>query len=706
MKEWLYGSTIKRKLMLIIMLTCSVTLLLACAAILFFEHAGTKQVLKHNTQVMANVIGANSSAALSFKDQNAAKETLSALRAEPYVLSACLYTHDGKVFATYYREGSKVTPPPPVGEEGLTFGATTLNLFHQIRLEGDVVGTVLIQSDLRIIRERLQTYLGIIGFVMLSAGVVAFLLSLTLQKVISGPILHLADTANNVASEKNYSIRADKTSTDEMGVLIDRFNEMLSGIQERDAKLLAAQMGLEKRVDERTKELQLEITERSRVEDELRISRQKFETLVNSIQGVVWEADPRTFAFSFVSEQAERLLGHPREQWISDLGFWRSHVHADDQLLAQNFRMQGLEQEKPSQFEYRMIASDGRSIWLREISTFMMEGGAPKALRGVLFDITEQKQAEEELELLNKRLLESSRLAGMAEVATGVLHNVGNVLNSVNVSSTLICNQVRGSRTSRLRDVILLLNQNSADLANFLTNDPKGKIIPSYLTNLAERLAQEQQDLLKELELLVKNIEHIKEIVAMQQNYARVSGIIESLSIRSLVDDALQMHNAALARHGILVMREYQEVPVISMDKHKVLQILVNLIRNAKYAMDTSGRRDKRLSVSIRMNSESFVEVSITDNGIGISPENLTRIFSHGFTTKRDGHGFGLHSGAIAAREMGGRLYARSEGAGRGATFVLELPMAPARGDARPANEARPTNDPTVPQTNVTQEAA
>jgi PAS domain S-box-containing protein len=675
MKQWLLGSTIKRKLTLIIMITCSVALILACTAILLFEHAGTRQMLKHNTQVMANVIGANSSAALSFKDKNAARETLGALRAEPYVLSACLYDRAGEVFATYYRQGVQETPPPAVGDEGLAFGTATLNLFHKITLDGEVIGTVLIQSDLRLIRERLQTYLGIIGCVMLSATIVALMLSLGLQKLISGPIMHLADTANNVASQKNYSIRADKTSSDEMGVLIDRFNEMLSGIQERDAALSLAQTGLEKRVDERTKELQLEIGERSRVEAELRVSRQKFETLVNSIQGVVWEADPKAFAFSFVSEQAERLLGYARDQWISDPTFWMSHIHPDDQLLARECRLKGLRQEKPSQFEYRMITAEGRPVWLREISTFTIEAGAPQALRGVLFDITEQKHAEEQLELLNKRLLESSRLAGMAEVATGVLHNVGNVLNSVNVSSTLICNQVRNSRTSRLRDVILLLNQNSTDLANFLTNDPKGKIIPSYLNNLSERLADEQQDLLKELELLVKNIEHIKEIVAMQQNYARVSGIIESLSIRNLVEDALQMHTAALARHGILVVREYQEVPVISIDKHKVLQILVNLIRNAKYAMDSAARRDKRLTVSIQVSDANAVQIAVGDNGIGISQENLTRIFSHGFTTKREGHGFGLHSGALAAREMGGSLYARSAGAGRGATFILELPL-------------------------------
>ena len=113
------------------------------------------------------------------------------------------------------------------------------------------------------------------------------------------------------------------------------------------------------------------------------------------------------------------------------------------------------------------------------------------------------------------------------------------------------------------------------------------------------------------------------------------------------------------------------------MDKHKVLQILVNLIRNAKYAMDAAVRRDKRLAISIGLTPANLVQISITDNGIGISEENLTRIFLHGFTTKRDGHGFGLHSGAIAAKEMGGGLYARSEGPGRGATFVLELPLSP-----------------------------
>jgi PAS domain S-box-containing protein len=668
-------SSIKQKLMLIIMITCSVGLLLASAAILFFEVASFKQMLQRNTQVIAQVIGMNSEPALRFKDKDAAKETLGSLKAEPYVIMASVYNESGQILATYYREGVAQQIPPPRKDDGFSFEKDTLNLFHTIRFDGDIIGTVFIQSDLRVVSERLKTYMGIIAVVMLSATMVAFLLSLRLQRFISAPISHLAETANKVAQQKNYSIRATKVTSDEMGQLIDRFNEMLSGIQERDAALLRAQNGLEKRVDERTKELQLEIRERSRVESELRESQLKFETLVNSIEGVVWEADPKSFEFTFVSQQAEKLLGFARSEWTADPAFWMDHIYTDDQVLAHGLRMKALQQEKPTQIEYRMVAADGRIVWIREISTFIFENGAAQALRGVFFDITEQKQAEEELDSLNRRLLESSRQAGMAEVATGVLHNVGNVLNSVNVSSTLICDQVRNSRVARLRDVVLLINKNQVNIGEFITNDPKGKIIPGYLTSLSERLAAEQQDLLKELELLTKNVEHIKEIVAMQQNYARVSGIIESLSVRNLVEDALQMNAAALARHGVLVIRDFHEVPVISVDKHKVLQILVNLIRNAKYAIDAAARREKRLSVSIKVSERQMIEITVSDNGIGIAAENLTRIFSHGFTTKRDGHGFGLHSGALAAKEMGGSLTAYSEGSGKGATFVLQLPL-------------------------------
>jgi C4-dicarboxylate-specific signal transduction histidine kinase len=200
-------------------------------------------------------------------------------------------------------------------------------------------------------------------------------------------------------------------------------------------------------------------------------------------------------------------------------------------------------------------------------------------------------------------------------------------------------------------------------------------MLPELLTELTDHLTQEQTEALKELESLTRNIEHIKDIVAMQQSYAKVSGVVESLPLASLLEDALQFNIAAFTRHGISVVRQYEQVPPVTVDKHKVLQILINLMHNASHAMEEAQQQDKLLRLGIARHGDGRVRITVTDNGIGISSENLTRIFSHGFTTKKNGHGFGLHIGALAAKDMGGSLTAHSDGPGQGATFTLELPL-------------------------------
>lgn len=275
----------------------------------------------------------------------------------------------------------------------------------------------------------------------------------------------------------------------------------------------------------------------------------------------------------------------------------------------------------------------------------------------------------------HQQLIELSRQVGMAEVATGVLHNVGNVLNSVNVSISLLLDRTRDSHATRLSRISELFTAHSSDLAQFLTQDPKGRMIPAYLAQFAAVVSGDETQIRSELESLARHVEHIKEIVAMQQSYARLAGIVENVPAAELVEDALRLNAGALARHQVEVRRVYpRHLPVLSCDKHKVLQILINLIRNAKYACDESGRDDKRVIVSVTK-GDGRVRISVADNGTGIAPENLTRIFSLGFSTRKNGHGFGLHSGALAAKELGGRLTVESEGPGRGATFTLELPM-------------------------------
>ena len=291
-------------------------------------------------------------------------------------------------------------------------------------------------------------------------------------------------------------------------------------------------------------------------------------------------------------------------------------------------------------------------------------------------DITERRDAELELERVHKQLLDASRLTGMAEVATNVLHNVGNVLNSVNVCVSRIGEHLRQPKAAGLGKVAALLQQHAADLASFVATDERGRRLPAYLAQLAQRLDADQRVALEELTGLQSHVAHIKETVMMQQSYAKLCGVTETVAVESLVDDCLRMNTGALARHGVAVRREIADLAPITVDKHKVLQIMVNLVRNAKYACDESGRPDRQVIVRVE-DVGPTVRLSVIDNGVGIAAEDMSRLFSHGFTTRKSGHGFGLHSAALAARELGGTLTAHSDGRGQGATFILELPKEP-----------------------------
>ncbi len=294
----------------------------------------------------------------------------------------------------------------------------------------------------------------------------------------------------------------------------------------------------------------------------------------------------------------------------------------------------------------------------------------------VFQDITERKAAELELERVHKQLMAASRQAGMAEVATNVLHNVGNILNSINISASLVSDRVKQSKAGGLTRVATLLKAQGANVGAFIAADERGKQIPDYLASLGEQLVGDQKATLQEITSLRDNLEHIKETVTMQQSYAKLCGVTEVVNVNDLVEDSLRLNAGAFVRHGVTLQREYSGLLPITVDKHKVLQILVNLVRNAKYACDESGRQDKLLTLRVEA-TDLGARISIIDNGVGIAPENMGRLFHHGFTTRQSGHGFGLHSGAVAAQELGGTLRAESAGLGHGAAFILELPRLP-----------------------------
>jgi PAS domain S-box-containing protein len=418
------------------------------------------------------------------------------------------------------------------------------------------------------------------------------------------------------------------------------------------------------------------ISARKRAEEALRASKQITEGIIDAITVRVFWKD-KNLVYLGCNAVFARDAGFASPKDIigkvdSQLG-WRDQAESytkDDRKVIENGSSK-LNVEEPQ------TSPEGNTLTLLTSKMPLRDAkGEISGVLGTYVDITAQKQAEARLAETLEQLLVASRQAGMAEVATGVLHNVGNVLNSVNVSATLIADRIRHSKAGNIAKIAAMFDGHKADLAGFLANDPRGRTIPDYLGTLAESLAAEQTMVIAELDELGKNVDYIKGIVAMQQTYAMASGVFEDVSVPEMIEDALRINAASLARHDIEMIRDHQSPLVVTTDKHKVIEILVNLVRNAKYACDESGRAGKQITVRTASDDRG-VKIAVIDNGIGIPAENLTRIFNYGFTTREHGHGFGLHSSALAAKELGGSLTVKSEGAGRGATFTLELPCKP-----------------------------
>ncbi|CEK12050.1 ATP-binding protein [Legionella hackeliae] len=288
------------------------------------------------------------------------------------------------------------------------------------------------------------------------------------------------------------------------------------------------------------------------------------------------------------------------------------------------------------------------------------------------------KQYESYLEncRLNSQLVSIARRAGMADLATSILHNIGNVLNSANVSLDMIKEHSNPSYLQDLRTVSLMFKEHKGTLTSYLTEDAKGKLLPDYLLALIRKINQEHETIGKEMLCLRNQIAHIKDVVAMQKSLCGVSGVFEQLSVNEIIINAIEMCKSALDKQAVQIHYDSKESIFVVTDKAKLLQILINLIQNAIDALSAS---DEAINKIIRLTVAEYPEannltIKIQDNGTGIKEEDRDKIFSFGFTTKSYGHGFGLHTSALAAKELGGNLQMDSKGFGYGAEFILTLP--------------------------------
>ncbi len=416
-----------------------------------------------------------------------------------------------------------------------------------------------------------------------------------------------------------------------------------------------------------------DITSLKRAESELAHERDLLRALLDASPDQIYFKDLQSRFIRVSRAQAEGFRAGSPEDLVgrSDFDYFTTEharpAYEDEQEIIRTGRPLIGKVEKETW-------ADGRQSWALTAKMPLRDrDGKIIGTLGISKNITDLKDAEARLEKAQKQLLEASRQAGMAEVATSVLHNVGNVLNSVNVSTSVMIDWVAASKLTKLGRLSELLQANAADLAGFLTRDDKGRKIPEYLALLNQQLVDERVAIGQELENLRKNVEHIKEIVSMQQSYAKVGGLTELVDIAEVVEDAVRINFGTLSRHDLVVEREYLVRPRLMLDRHKLMQIVVNLVSNAKHACEDSGRTDGRIAVRIAQEGDRL-KICVTDNGLGIPEENLTRIFAHGFTTRKQGHGFGLHSGSLVARDLGGTLTASSPGPGHGATFTLDLP--------------------------------
>jgi PAS domain S-box-containing protein len=424
--------------------------------------------------------------------------------------------------------------------------------------------------------------------------------------------------------------------------------------------------------------------ERRTAQKALRLSESRSRSIIESAQDAFASIDAQGRIRDW-NRRAESMFGCPRAEAIGRLlhetiipprnreAHWR---------VMRKLQASGTAAVLNKLIEFTALRSDGTEF-PAEMITWSLSTGSETTYQAFVRDITERKRAQAELENVHRQLVDSSRRAGMAEIATNVLHNVGNVLNSVNVSAAIVANTLRNSRSRGLTQAVRLLDEHSAGLGAYLSADAKGKLLPGYLSGAVAALAEEQRGMVDELAHLTHSIDHIKGVVATQQSYAGGGTLVEAVQICDLAEDALRMNADLLARGRVSVVKHFARIAVMRLDRARVLQILVNLISNAAQAMDAVANPCPHLTLRVERAAD-VLRISVEDEGEGIPAQNLTLVFSHGFTTRKAGHGFGLHSCALAARQMGGTLTAHSDGPGRGAVFTLEFPIAGVSQSAQP----------------------
>ncbi|MFQ5605161.1 MAG: PAS domain S-box protein [bacterium] len=626
--RFMHDFSIQKKLTLIILLISGVAVFLACLGFIIFDLISFKDAMVHDLHILAEIIGTNSTAAISFDRADEATEMLAALVAKENITTACIYSRDGVHFASYARKdiGEKVTLPPVQNPRSF-FENRRLNLFHEIILDGEQIGTLYIQSDLEEFYMRLKRYAAIIALVLGLSALTAFIMAANLQRIISEPILHLAKMAKKVSLKKDFSIRAKKFNEDELGYLTERFNEMLSHIQERDTALQLAHHKLECQAEK----LQQELDVRKKVEKALRHSEERFRDLFDNAPDMYIILDPEGTIVDF-NQRGLKELGYTTAEVIGK-PIQQLMYHRDRPQTEKYFYQIQTTGQPPKNIESRLIHKSGRTVWVsKEFSLLKSESGKLQTIRVICRDITERKRLQEELE-------RAQRLEAAGRIAGQIAHDFNNLLGPLAAYPTLIREDLPEEHpVVEMVDEMEIAARKIADInQQLLALGRRGHYTMDAidLNELVQNVVC-TMDWSKKI-ALHKSLE--KELFTIKGGAAQLTRAITNLLINAI---------EAIHNHGTIAIQtsnEYLDWPL--------------------HGYQTVKRGE-------------YVKLAISDTGHGIKPELLDKIFDPFFTTKTmdrmRGSGLGLSVVHGIIEDHKGYITVESE-VGSGTTFCLYFPV-------------------------------
>ncbi len=632
---------IRWKVTLVILLTSTTTLLLACVAFVHYELVTSRQTMVRDLQVLADVLGQNSAAALQFDDQDAGENILLALQAKPHLIAACLYTKDGQRFAAYAIRGMQPQFPSQPEPEGSRFTSDRLVMFRLIRLDQKVIGTIYLQSNLDEFDDRIKSFIRIAALVVLGAMVVTLAISFWMQQLVSQPILRLANTAQVIRDNNDYSVRAQKQGRNEIGLLTDSFNQMLTQIQTQDGALRRAQNELEQRVRERTAELtttnaalQVEIAERLRTGEALQESENRFRSLLDGVQDyAIFRLDPAGCVATW-NAGAQRIKGYTAEEIIGQ-HFSRFYTPEDIRSGKPGQELNIAIAQGRCEVEGLRARKDGSRFWANVVITPLRDtAGNVTGFSKVTRDVTEKRKAEEEKQKL-----------------TDVLRGRTTELEAANQELEAFSYSVSHDLRAPLRGLDGFSQALLEDYGDKVGSD--GKKLLQRIRAGSQRMGQLIDDLLN-LSRVSRSELH-REPVDLS---GLAGNVVAELRTTDPQRDVTLRISEGLKADG---------------DPHLLRVVLANLLGNAwKYTS-----KQPHATIEFGLNRDNgHSSFFVRDDGVGFDMQYVDKLFApfqrlHGMT-EFPGTGIGLATVQRVIHRHGGRIWVQAE-VNKGATFHFTL---------------------------------